>query len=131
MSRQETSPTMSSDNARALAQNSAPVFAALGDSTRLLLVSRLSDGQHYSISQLAAGLQLSRQGVTKHLRVLEGAGVVVSARKGRETRFAFATGAFNSLQSYLDHVGLQWDQALGRLQEFVEESPQDSNAQQR
>lgn len=117
---------MSSHNPIVLAQNSAPVFAALGDRTRLLLVSRLSDGQHHSISQLASGMQLSRQGVTKHLRVLEEAGVVVSARKGRETRFTFAAGAFNSPQSYLEHISLQWDQALGRLQDFVEESPNES-----
>ncbi len=121
--RLKTSLTMSSHNPISLAQNSAPVFAALGDSTRLLLVSRLSDGQHHSISQLASGMQLSRQGVTKHLRVLEEAGVVVSERKGRETRFTFAAGAFDSLQTYLEHVSLQWDQALGRLREFVEESP--------
>ncbi len=114
---------MSSLNSIALAENSAPVFAALGDSTRLLLVSRLSDGQHHSISQLASGMQLSRQGVTKHLRVLEEAGVVVSERAGRETRFTFATGAFDSLQTYLEHISLQWDQALGSLRGFVEESP--------
>jgi len=114
---------MSSHNPIVLAQNSAPVFAALGDCNRLLLLTRLSDGQHLSISQLASGMQLSRQGVTKHLRVLEDAGVVVSARQGRETRFTFARGAFDSPQSYLKHISLQWDQALGRLQEFVEELP--------
>lgn len=114
---------MSSLNPVLLAQNSAPVFAALGDTTRLLLVSRLCDGQHHSISQLAAGMQFSRQGVTKHLKVLEEAGVVVSERKGRETRFAFTRGGFDSLQTYLEHISLQWDQALGRLQDFVEETP--------
>lgn len=110
---------MSQREAAALAQSSAPIFAALGDNTRLLLVNRLSDGRQYSISQLSSGLALSRQGVTKHLRVLEDAGVVVSERSGRETRFAFAPATFRTLQAYLDYVGVQWDGALTRLQDFV------------
>lgn len=102
-----------------LAQSSAPIFAALGDNTRLLLVNRLSDGRHYSISQLSSGLALSRQGVTKHLRVLEEAGIVVSERSGRETHFTFEPGTFTTLKAYLEYVSLQWDATLGRLQEFV------------
>lgn len=98
----------------------APVFAALGDSTRLQLVTRLSDGRRHSISQLSTGLELSRQGVTKHLRVLENAGVVISQRRGRETRFMFAPAAIAPVRSYLDHVSAQWDQALARLQDYVE-----------
>lgn len=107
-------------DAVALARSSAPVFAALGDTTRLQLVQRLCDGQYYSISQLCAGTALSRQGITKHLLVLERAGIVKSARRGRETHFAFAPGAILPVQSYLDYVSTQWDLALARLQEFVE-----------
>ena len=67
----------------------APVFAALGDETRLALVARLSDGEPRSISQLTEGSKLSRQAITKHLRVLEEVGMVRSCRTGRESRFAF------------------------------------------
>jgi DNA-binding transcriptional ArsR family regulator len=98
----------------------APVFAALGDATRLELVARLSDGQAHSISQLTDGLGLTRQGVTKHLRVLEQAGLVSSIRVGRESQFAFRPEPIEQVRSYLQTVSRQWDDALARLKSFVE-----------
>ena len=100
-----------------------PVFAALGDTTRLELVSRLSDGRPRSISQLTEGLELTRQGVTKHLRVLEDAGIVHSSRVGRESRFIYVPEPIEGVRSYLDRVCQQWDSALSRLKAFVEEGP--------
>lgn len=97
-----------------------PVFAALGDTTRLALVSRLSDGQARSIAQLTDGLSLTRQGVTKHLRVLEQAGIVHSSRIGRESRFNYVPEQIERVRSYLDRVSEQWDDALSRLKSFVE-----------
>lgn len=99
----------------------APVFAALGDATRLRLVSRLSDGRPRSITQLTDGLDLTRQGVTKHLRVLEQAGIVASERVGRESRFVFTPDPIADLRAYLDRVSAQWDETLSRLKAFVEE----------
>ncbi len=104
---------------RALA-DPAPVFAALGDATRLKLVSRLNDGQSRSIAQLTDGLSLTRQGVTKHLRVLERAGIVNSSRTGRERKFTFVPEPIKHARSYLKTVSVQWDDALSRLQTFVE-----------
>ena len=98
----------------------AAVFAALGDETRLALVGKLSGGQRRSISQLAGGSSLTRQAITKHLRVLEGAGVVASARIGRESLFALRPEPLRDLKAYLDHVSAEWDQALARLKSFVE-----------
>lgn len=98
----------------------APVFAALGDETRLELVSRLSDGQARSIAQLTGGTRLTRQGVTKHLRVLEQAGLVRSSRVGRESRFTYEPESVKLVQSYLERVSQQWDDALSRLKSFVE-----------
>jgi|SRR5580698_6308380 DNA-binding transcriptional ArsR family regulator len=98
----------------------APVFAALGDKTRLALVRRLSDGQMHSIAQLTEGSRLTRQAITKHLRVLEGVGMVRSCRSGRESRFALNLQPIKSVRSYLDLVSEQWDQALARLKDFVE-----------
>ena len=98
----------------------APVFAALGDATRLALVSRLSDGQTCSISQLTGGLNLTRQGVTKHLRVLEHAGIVCSSRVGRESQFSYVPERIVQVQTYLETVSRQWDDALSRLKTFVE-----------
>ena len=104
---------------RALA-NPAPMFAALGDATRLALVSRLCDGQALSIAHLTDGLGLTRQGVTKHLRVLERAGIVNSSRVGRESRFIIVPESIIHVRSYLDRVSAQWDDALSRLKTLVE-----------
>lgn len=98
----------------------AAVFAALGDETRLALLGKLSGGQRQSISQLAGGSSLTRQAITKHLRVLEGAGVVQSARIGRESLFEFKPEPLRDVMAYLDRVSGQWDQALARLKSFVE-----------
>jgi DNA-binding transcriptional ArsR family regulator len=95
-------------------------LAALGEPTRLNLVDRLSDGRERSISQLTTGLGLTRQAVTKHLRVLERAGIVHSQRFGRESRFRIDPEPINDARSYLDSVSARWDDALERLQEHVE-----------
>ena len=99
----------------------APIFAALGDETRLLLIAKLSGGQPYSISQLTEGSKLTRQAITKHLRVLESVGIVQSARTGRESLFEFNPQPIEGLKQYLDFVSDQWDQALFRLKSFVED----------
>lgn len=98
----------------------APVFAALGDRTRLALLATLSDGQSRSIATLAAGTALTRQAVTKHLHVLERAGLVASNRIGRESRYAFRPEPIVEAKSYLDEVSRQWDDALSRLRAHVE-----------
>ena len=99
----------------------APVFAALGDPTRLSLLGRLSDGGARSIATLSADGRLTRQAVTKHLKVLEGAGLVSRARSGRETRYSFRPEPVDEARAYLDSVSAQWDAALGRLRAFVED----------
>jgi len=99
----------------------APVFAALGDETRLALVAKLCRRQPYSISQLTHGFKLTRQAITKHLRVLESAGIVHSVRIGRESRFEFDPEPIEGIKEYLDFVSEQWDQALSRLKSFVED----------
>jgi|SRR5579872_7246372 len=101
-------------------QPRAPVFAALGDETRLLLIARLSGGRPHSIAQLAAGSKLTRQAITKHLRVLERVGIVHNIRSGRESRFQFDPQPIEGMKRYLDSVSEQWDQALSRLKSFVE-----------
>jgi DNA-binding transcriptional ArsR family regulator len=98
----------------------APVFAALGDHTRLELVAKLSAGQPYSISQLTAGRRLTRQAITKHLHVLERAKIVRSIRRGREKRFEYNPQPIDELKAYLNVVSKQWDEALARLKQFVE-----------
>jgi len=100
--------------------NPAPIFAALGDRTRLSLLAKLSDGRTRSIAKLSADTKLTRQAITKHLRVLESAGLVSSSRVGRESQFAFRPEPIVAARSYLDGVSEQWDDALARLRAFVE-----------
>ncbi len=102
------------------------VFAALGDETRLALIARLSNGRPASISELTEaqpteGSKLTRQAITKHLRVLERARIVHGVRAGRESLFELDAKPMEELREYLDLVSEQWDQALGRLKSFVEE----------
>ena len=111
---------MSSPSAVRALKNPAPVFAALGDATRLKLDSRLVDGQPHSIAQLADGLDLTRQGVTKHLRVLQRAGIVRAKSVGRESQFTYIPDSVLRARSYLESVSAQWDDALLRLKAFVE-----------
>ena len=103
----------------------APVFAALGDRTRLALVVKLSQGEVYSISQLTQGSRLTRQAITKHLRMLEDAGMVRCVRRGRESLFALNPEPLDEATSYLESVSEQWDRALARLNMFVEEDKPD------
>lgn len=98
----------------------APQFAALGDPTRLSLLTTLSDGNARSIASLAADTLLTRQAITKHLHVLEEVGLVASERVGRETQFAFRPEPMLALSAYLDAVARQWDEALARLRAVVE-----------
>ncbi len=99
----------------------ASVFAALGDTTRLALVSRLSDGRPQSIAQLTDGLALTRQGVTKHLHVLRQAGLVSSKRIGRESRFTIQPDSIAGARDYLTRASRQWDEAIERLRAAVED----------
>jgi DNA-binding transcriptional ArsR family regulator len=98
----------------------AAVFAALGDQTRLSVLAKLSAGEPQSIARLTEGTRLTRQAVTKHLKVLESAGVVRGSRAGREALFELAPKPLDEARAYLDEVSRQWDDALARLKAHVE-----------
>ena len=109
-------------SAAAALRTRASVFAALGDETRLGLLAKLTNGEPLSIARLTEGTRLTRQAVTKHLRVLEEVGVVFSVKAGRESRFALDPRPIVGAQEYLEHVSRQWDTALARLKALVEET---------
>jgi len=98
----------------------APVFAALGDETRLRLVSRLCEDGPMSITKLTAGSNVSRQAITKHLRVMDGAGLLRSSRHGRESIWRLDQQRLEQARRYLQVISKQWDDALQRLRLFVE-----------
>jgi DNA-binding transcriptional ArsR family regulator len=121
MSPRNPKPSRHSSRARSNSRVPASIFAALGDATRLALVNRLADRQPHSISQLAEGSRITRQAITKHLRVLERAGLVRCARVGRESHFEFNLQPMLEMRQYLDHISAQWDESLSRLKSLVEE----------
>ena len=99
---------------------SVPVFAALGDTTRLSLLRRLSVDGPLSITRLSEGTGVTRQAITRHLHALGRAGLVRDARRGRERVFALDLRRLEKARQYLDHVAAQWDEAADRLKAFVE-----------
>jgi DNA-binding transcriptional ArsR family regulator len=103
------------------ASRTAPIFAALGDETRLALVARLSSDGPQSITRLTAGSDVTRQAVTKHLNVLATAGLVSDFRRGRERIWEFEPKQVEAARGYLELVSKRWDEALGRLKNFVED----------
>src|SRR5688500_1902553 len=102
-------------------RHAAPVFAALGDRTRLMLVGRLSRSSPQSISRLTAGSRLTRQAITKHLRVLRDAGLVRDVRRGRESLYELRPEPLEEARRALESIARQWDDALARLKAFAEE----------
>lgn len=103
-------------------KDAAPLFAALGDATRLgLLVSLCASGPA-SLTRLSGRFEVSRQAITKHLEVLSEAGLVKSSRQGRERIWAFEPQRLEDAHAYLERLSKQWDAALDRLKAFVEES---------
>jgi DNA-binding transcriptional ArsR family regulator len=99
----------------------APVFAALGDEQRLRLVSRLSQHGPLSIATLTEGARVTRQAVTKHLQVLESAGLAHSEKSGRETLWTFEPKPLAEAREQLAAISRQWDAAIERLRAFVED----------
>ncbi len=112
---------MSPRPANAALARSAPLFAALGDTTRLYVVSRLAGGGPMSIKDLTDGSEVTRQAVTKHLNVLAGAGLVRDFRQGRERVWELRTKQLQEAHRVLDLISTRWDRALERLRQMVEE----------
>ena len=96
------------------------MFTALGDETRLYLITRLCEEGPLSISALAGGTTLTRQAVTKHLRVLQDAGLASCGRSGREQRWRVEPRRLREVRQWLGQISAEWDRALGRLKAFVE-----------
>jgi DNA-binding transcriptional ArsR family regulator len=105
---------------RAPLAQSAPIFAALGDETRLRLVTRLGSEGPLSISRLTHGTELTRQAVTKHLRVLAGAGVARGVRQGREQLWQLDPVSLDEARRSLDLIAERWDEVLARMKEALE-----------
>lgn len=97
-----------------------PVFAALGEETRLAVLARLCAGGPQSITRLTAGSSVTRQAITRHLNVLARAGLVHGMRRGRERIWELDKKRLDDAGRWLDQVSKRWDEALGRLKRLVE-----------
>ena len=111
---------MPTSRAAARLEEAAPMFAALGDATRLHLVVRLCEDGPLSIAQLTEGARMSRQAITKHLQALAGAGLARSERRGRESIWKLEARRLAQVRRYLEQISKDWDGALDRLRAFVE-----------
>ena len=107
-----------------------PVFAALGDATRLRLLGRLSVDGPLSITRLSEGAGVTRQAITRHLYALGDAGLVRNARRGRERVWELDLKRLEQAKRCLNHISAQWDAAADRLKAYVERETMtsDSNA---
>jgi DNA-binding transcriptional ArsR family regulator len=112
--------TPSSAMHRTEIRDAVPLFAALGDETRLQLVMRLAAGGPGSITRLSANSKVSRQAISKHLDVLADAGLVRSTWRGRERVWDLAPARLSDAHDYLNRISLMWDKAIDRLRAFVE-----------
>ena len=99
----------------------ASIFSALGDSTRLSLLSRLCNGRSLSITELTQDTGVTRQGISKHLKVLENSGIVSRERIGRESRFVVRADSLVEAKRYLERASGQWDDAIVRLQKLMDD----------
>ena len=111
---------MSRASPEAAIARAAPVFAALGDPTRIQVVARLCAEGPLSIARLTAGSRVTRQAITKHLDVLADAGLVRGSRQGRERIWELDARRLDEARRCLDQISKQWDDALDRLRSFVE-----------
>lgn len=101
-------------------RKAAPLFAALGDPVRLALLARLSGDGPLATIELRQNTRVSRQAITKHLQVLENAGLVSSDRVGRDRQWRMQADQLAAARGFLGQISRQWDQRLARLKAFVE-----------
>jgi DNA-binding transcriptional ArsR family regulator len=100
--------------------NPAPTFAALGDEIRLSLIQKLIQHGPTALGKLAQGEQVTRQAVTKHLAVLQSAGLARVTQRGRERVWEVQPEKLEEASQYLNRISREWDRALQRLKQFVE-----------
>jgi len=97
-----------------------PIFAALADPMRRSLLTNLAEYSPRTATQLAEEYPITRQGILKHLRVLEEAGLVAVYQEGREKRYVLTPQPLGELEQWINEITDMWDQRLLRLKAFVE-----------
>lgn len=98
-----------------------PIFAALADPVRRSLLVNLAENSPKTATQLAREYPITRQGILKHLKVLEEAGLVAVHQKGREKRYVLTPEPLSELDQFVREISAKWDERLLRLKAFVED----------
>ena len=98
----------------------ASVFAALADPMRRSLLANLAENSPRTATQLAKEYPITRQGVLKHLHILEDARLVAVHQKGREKRYTLTPEPLGELEQWIKEIGAKWDERLLRLKAFLE-----------
>jgi len=101
----------------------APIFHALADPMRRNLLVNLAENSPKTATQLAEEYPITRQGILKHLNILEDAGLVAVHQIGREKRYALTPEPLNELEQWLKLLNAKWDERLLRLKNLVEDGP--------
>jgi ArsR family transcriptional regulator, cadmium/lead-responsive transcriptional repressor len=103
-------------------EDPAPVFTALSDPTRREVIRRLSASGPSTLGELAAELPVTRQAISKHLVVLEEAGLVATVDEGRRRRYRLTPQPLADAMDWMVDVGAGWDERLDALRTHVERS---------
>src|SRR6187549_1177841 len=98
----------------------SPVFAALADPVRRSLIQNLAAHSPRTATQLAAEYPISRQGIRKHLTILQDAGLVSVEQAGRDKCYSLTPAPFGDLEQWLAKIEILWDQRLARLKDLLE-----------
>lgn len=96
------------------------IFAALADPTRQDLLANLAENSPKTATELAEEYPMTRQGILKHLQILEEVGLVVVSQRGREKRFSFTPEPLSDIDEWLKAISAKWDQRLFRLKTMIE-----------
>ena len=107
----------------------AEMFRALGDPTRLDLLVHLAENSPKTATELAEAYPITRQGILKHLHILEDAGLVAVHQKGREKRYTLTPEPLSGIDEWIKEISIKWDERLQRLKTLLENEATDTPQQ--
>ena len=101
--------------------NLSTTFAALSDPTRRAILARLSSGEA-SVTELAAPFRLSLPAISKHLKVLQRAGLITQGRKAQWRPCRLEPGPLKDVAAWLERYRRHWDESFDRLNDYLRET---------
>jgi DNA-binding transcriptional ArsR family regulator len=95
-------------------------FAALADPTRRAILARLASGKT-SVTELAEPFEMSMPAISKHIKVLERAGLIVRSREAQWRPCRLEAGPLRDIAAWLEHYRRFWEQSFDRLDDYLRE----------